>query len=68
MRLSQVILVKTPEVLMAAHMKGHESNLPVETQIRSLMMSGPLNGATDVPAAGHPLCCFVPRSSCSRWL
>jgi hypothetical protein len=29
-------------------------------------MSGPLNGAPDVLAAGHPLCRFIPRSGCSR--
>jgi hypothetical protein len=27
-----------------AHTEGREGNLSVETQIRSLMMSGPLNG------------------------
>jgi hypothetical protein len=25
-------------------------------------MLGPLDGASDAPDAGHPLCCFVPHS------
>jgi hypothetical protein len=31
-------------------------------------MPGPLDGASDVLAASHPLCRFVPRSGCSRRL
>jgi hypothetical protein len=31
-------------------------------------MSGPLDGAPDAPVVGHPLCHFVPHSSCSEWL
>jgi hypothetical protein len=50
------------------HMEGREGNLPVGTQIQSLRMSGPLDGALDAPAAGHPLCRYVPRSSSSGWL
>jgi hypothetical protein len=50
---------------MLAHMKGREGNLLFGTHIRSLRMSGPLNGALDAPAAGHPLCHFIPRSGLS---
>jgi hypothetical protein len=45
-----------------AHSEGREGNLPIETQIRSLRMLGPLYGAPDAPIAGHSLCRFVPRS------
>jgi hypothetical protein len=48
-----------------AHTDGCEGNLLVETQIRSLRIPGPLNGVLDVPAAGHPLCRFLPRSGSS---
>jgi hypothetical protein len=34
----------------------------VRTQIRNLRMPGPLDGAPDAPAAGDPLCHFVPCS------
>jgi hypothetical protein len=49
-----------------SHTKGCEGNLLTGAQIQSLRMSGPLDGALGVPAAGHPLCHFVPRSVCSR--
>jgi hypothetical protein len=38
---------------MLAQMKGREGNLPVGTHIRSLTVSGPLDGAPDAPTAGH---------------
>jgi hypothetical protein len=68
MRLSRVILEENPDGLITAHMKGREENLLVGTQIRSLRMSGPLDGAPGAPTAGHPLCCFVPHFGCSGWL
>jgi hypothetical protein len=57
-------LWENPDGLVPTHMEGHEGNLPVGTQIRSLRMSDPLDGALDAPAAGHPLCHFIPRSGC----
>jgi hypothetical protein len=68
MRLSRVILAENSDVSMLAHMEGHEENLLVGTKIRSLRISGPLNGAPGVPTAGHPLCPFVPHSGCSGQL
>jgi hypothetical protein len=53
---------------MPAHMEEREANLSVGTQIQSFKMLGPLDGAPDVPTAGHPLCRFDPHSGCSRWL
>jgi hypothetical protein len=53
---------------MLAHTEGREGSLLVGTQIRSLRMSGPLVGAFDAPAAGHPLCHFVPHFVGSRRL
>jgi hypothetical protein len=55
-------------VLMLAHTKGHEGNLPVGTQIRRLRISGPLDGEPDALDAGYLLFLFVPRSGCSGWL
>jgi hypothetical protein len=52
---------------MLAHMKGREGNLPAGTQIRSLRMSGLLDGGPDALAANHPLCRFAPRSVHSGW-
>jgi hypothetical protein len=66
-RLSRVILAKNPDDSVPTHTKGHEGNLLVGTQIRSLRMSGALDGALDVPATSHPLCHFVPLSDCSGW-
>jgi hypothetical protein len=63
MRLSRIILAENPDGSMPAHMEGHEGKLLVETQIQSLRMSGFIDGAPDVPAAGHPLCRFVLCSS-----
>jgi hypothetical protein len=51
--------------LVLAHTEGREGNLLVETQIRSLRMLGPLDGAPDVLATGHPLCYFIPCFSCN---
>jgi hypothetical protein len=54
---------------MLAHTKGREENLLAGTQIRSLRMSGPLDGVPDMLAIGHPLCRFIPcfvRSG-QRW-
>jgi hypothetical protein len=48
-----------------AHTEGHEGNLPVRTPIRSLRMSGPLDGALNMLAAVHSLYRFVPHSGCS---
>jgi hypothetical protein len=45
---------------MLAHMKVREGNIHVGTPIQSLRMSGPLDGASGVPATGHPLCRFLP--------
>jgi hypothetical protein len=67
-RVSQIISVENLDGLMAAHTEGRDRNLPFGTQIRSLMMLGPLNGAPDAPTASHPLCRFIPRSGCSRRL
>jgi hypothetical protein len=53
---------------MPAHTKECEGNLLVGTQIWSLRVPGPLDGASDAPTAGHLLCRFVPRSGCSRLL
>jgi hypothetical protein len=47
---------------MPTHTEGHEANLLVGTHIQSFRMSGPLGGVPGVPAAGHPLCAFVPLS------
>jgi hypothetical protein len=63
--LSQVILAENPDGSMPAHMKGREGNLTIGTQMRSLRVLGPLNGAPDAPVDGHSLCCFIPRSGCS---
>jgi hypothetical protein len=68
MCISRVILAENPDGSMPAHMKGHEGNLSVGTQIRGLRMPGPLDGALGAPTASHPLCRFVPRSGCSRQL
>jgi hypothetical protein len=68
MRLSWVILEENSDVSVLAYTKGCEENLPIGTQIRSLRMSDPLNGALNAPAGGHPLCHFIPRSDCSVWL
>jgi hypothetical protein len=68
MHLSRVILAGNPNGSMSAHMKGHEGNLPVKTQIQSLWMSGPLDGAPDAPTVGHPFCRFIPRSGFYRQL
>jgi hypothetical protein len=64
MRLSRVILAKNLDGSMPAHTKGLEENLPVGTQIRSLKMLGPLDGAPNALTASQP---FV--SHCSLlWL
>jgi hypothetical protein len=63
--LSWVILAENPDGSMPAHTKGHEGNLPVGSQIQSLRMLSPLDGALGEPTAGHPLCRFIPRSG---WL
>jgi hypothetical protein len=70
MRFSWVILVEDRDGSMLAHTEWHEGNLLVRTQIRSLRMLGLLNGSPGGPTAGHPLCHFVPCSSCSKrlWL
>jgi hypothetical protein len=62
MCLSRVILVENPDGSMQAHTEGCEGNLLIETQIRSLGMLGPLDGAPGAPTTGHTLCHFVPRS------
>jgi hypothetical protein len=58
---------KNLDGLMPAYMEGREGNFPIRTYKQSLRMSGPVGGALSVPAAGHPLCRFVPHSVCSRW-
>jgi hypothetical protein len=68
MRLTRVILAEILDGSVLALTKGRGGDLPVRTQIRSLRMLGPLEGAMDVSGAGHPLCCFIHRSSCSRRL
>jgi hypothetical protein len=45
-----------------AHTKGDEGNLSAGTQIRSLRMPGPLDGAPDAPTTGDPFYHFIPRS------
>jgi hypothetical protein len=67
MCLSQVIIEENPDGSMPAHTKGREGNLPVGTQIRTLRMLGPLDGALGETTVGHPFCRFVPRSSCFGW-
>jgi hypothetical protein len=59
------MLAENLDSSMPAHTKGREENLPVETQIRSLRILGPLDGAPGTPTIGHPLCCFIPCSGCS---
>jgi hypothetical protein len=54
MPLSRVILAENLDGSVPAHTKGREGNLPVETQIRRLSISSPLDGALDAPAIGHP--------------
>jgi hypothetical protein len=68
MRLSRVILAENLDGSIPAHTKGHEGNLSVETQIQSLRIPGPLDGALGLPTTSQPLCCFVPNSGCSRRL
>jgi hypothetical protein len=51
---SYLILVESQDSSMPAHTEGHEENLPTETQIRSLRMSGPLDGAPGVPTCHTP--------------
>jgi hypothetical protein len=58
-RLSSVILAENPDASMLAHTKGCEGNPLVGTQIRSLRMTGLLDGASNAPTAGHPLCHFA---------
>jgi hypothetical protein len=53
---------------VTAHTMGREGSLPIRTQIQSLRMLGPLNGAPNKPVSGHPLCYFIPHSGCSGWL
>jgi hypothetical protein len=52
--LSRIILAKNPDGSMPAHTKGCEGNLLLKTQIRSLRMSGPLDGAPDALTTGSP--------------
>jgi hypothetical protein len=59
---------ENPDGQVPFHMKGREGIHHAGTQIRNLRMSSPLDGAPDVPAAGHPLCCFIPCSVCSGLL
>jgi hypothetical protein len=54
-RLPQIIHAKNLDGSMSTHTEGHDGNLSFGTQIRSLRMSGPLDGASDAPATGHPL-------------
>jgi hypothetical protein len=42
-----------PDDSMPAHTEGHEGNLLVGTKIRSLWMSGLLDGAPGAPTASH---------------
>jgi hypothetical protein len=58
-QLSRIILAENSDGSVPAHMKGREGNLMVGTQIQSLGMPSPLDGASDAPTAGHPLCRFV---------
>jgi hypothetical protein len=60
-RLSLIILAENSDGLVLAHTMGHEGNLLFGTQIRSLRLPGSLDGAPDVPTAGHPLCHFISR-------
>jgi hypothetical protein len=66
MLLSWVIHIENSDGSMPPT-EGHEGNLLVWTQIQSMMVSRPLDGAPDMPASGHPLCHLVIRSGPS-WL
>jgi hypothetical protein len=59
---------ENPNGSVLAHTEVCEENILAETQIRSLRMLGPLDGAPDALVACHPLCHFVPRSGCSGQL
>jgi hypothetical protein len=62
MPLSWIIPIENLDGSMPAHMKERDGNLLFDTQIQSLRVLGPLDGALNAPAAGHPLCRFIPRS------
>jgi hypothetical protein len=57
---------ENPNGLVPGHMERRERNLPVGTQIQSLRMLSPLDGAPDALAVVHHLFHFVPRSGRSR--
>jgi hypothetical protein len=46
---------------MPTHTERRDGNHLFKTQLQSLKMPGPLDGAPDAPAAGHPLCHFIPH-------
>jgi hypothetical protein len=50
----------SPDDKMPAHTEGHDRNLPVETQIQSLRMSGPLDGAIESASCWLPFVSLCP--------
>jgi hypothetical protein len=59
---------ENPNGSVPTHTEECEENLPVRTQIQSIRMLGPFDGALDTPATVNPLCRFIPRSGCSMRL
>jgi hypothetical protein len=63
-RLSWVFQAENTDGLMPAHTEGHDRNLFVGTQVLSLRILGPLDGAPGARQLLAILCVFVPCSSC----